>query len=276
MVRRAFTLVELLVVISVISLLLGILLPIVGEVGVSSRRVQGQTNLRTMNTAASVWATEHEGRFPPGLLTGSDADSTTGDVRAWDWWTRTGNPSFARPGLLWEYTANPDTVLQCPAYVGTDNWSGGPLPTGYNYNVAFIAAMASPHGIEGAGAWDLLTPKASLIDSDQPGGTPPTQLTRSQCRRAGTTAIFGEGGYRHGANKYMRSPVQDMELCYGGAQAYRHGGRTNVAYVDGHVATHRDPLRGRYFDALPTYLTDLLDHPSNGFLSNGDEAYDPR
>ncbi|MEE2719256.1 MAG: prepilin-type N-terminal cleavage/methylation domain-containing protein [Planctomycetota bacterium] len=274
MVRRAFTLVELLVVISVIGLLLGVLVPVVGGVGTASKRVQGQTNLRTMHAAATAWATEHDGRFPPGLLTGSDADSTTGDVRAWDWWTRSGSDSFARPGLLWEYTANPDRVLQCPAYVGTDNWSDGPLPTGYNYNVAFIAAMSSPFGVDGAGAWDLLTPKASLRDTGS--GETPTQLTRTQCRRAGTTALFGEGGYLHGANKYMRSPVQDMELCYGGAQAYRHGDCTNVAYVDGHVGTDRAPRRGRHFDALPPHLTALLDHPANGFLSEGDEAYDPR
>ena len=34
--------------------------------------------------------------------------------------------------------------------------------------------------------------------------------------------------------------------------------------------------RNMPFDVLPTHLTDLLDHPANGFLSNGDEAYDPR
>ena len=276
MVARAFTLVEVLVVIAVVGLLVGILLPVLDEAGTASRRVQGQSNLRTMATAAKTWAIEHEGRFPPGLLTGSDSDSTSGDVRAWDWWTRSGNTSFARPGLLWEYTSNPDTVLQCPAYAGTDNWSGTAIPTGYNYNVAFIAAMAAPQGVEGAGAWDLLAPKASLADPDTPSATPPTQLTLSQCRRAGTTALFGEGGYRHGANKYMRSPVQDMELCYGGAQAYRHGGQTNVAYIDGHVGPCRAPRRGRHFDALPPHLTDLLDHPANGFLSDGDEAYDPR
>ena len=56
MVRRAFTLVELLVVISVIGLLLGVLVPVVGGVGTASKRVQGQTNLRTMHAAATAYA----------------------------------------------------------------------------------------------------------------------------------------------------------------------------------------------------------------------------
>ena len=50
--RPGFTLVEVLVVIAVIALLLGVLVPVIADVQSSSRRVQGQTNLRTMAMAA--------------------------------------------------------------------------------------------------------------------------------------------------------------------------------------------------------------------------------
>ena len=50
--RMGYTLVELLVVIRVIGLLMGVLVPVLGDVGVSSRRIQGQANLRTMTLAA--------------------------------------------------------------------------------------------------------------------------------------------------------------------------------------------------------------------------------
>ncbi len=273
-VRRAFTLVELLVVIAVASVLLGVLIPIVDDVGASSRRMQGQTNLRTMGQAARSWTIDHDGRFPPGLLTGTESDSTSGDVRSWDWWTRTDDDTFVRPGLLWEYTSDPDTVLQCPAFDGDANWGGPRLPTGYNYNVVFVAAMSSSQGVEGVGCWDLLLPKTTLADSGSRRKA--TQLTLAQCRRSGTTALFGEGGYRLGANKFMRSPVQELELAYGGAQAYRHGGRTNVAFIDGHVGSDRAPQRGRHFEALPESISSLLAFPDNGFLSEGDQAYDPR
>jgi prepilin-type N-terminal cleavage/methylation domain-containing protein len=148
---RGFTLVEVLTVIAVISIILGLMIPVIGDVAAHSRCLQGQTNLRTMGHAARTWCIEHNGRFPPGMLTGTDEDSTSGDVRCWDWWTRTNDNQFARPGLLWEYTDHPDQVLQCPAYEGNDQWAGPDLPTGYNYNVVFIAAMSAMHGIDGLG-----------------------------------------------------------------------------------------------------------------------------
>ena len=82
--RRGYTLIELLVVICVISLLMGMLLPVLANVGVSSRRIKGQANLRTMTFAARNWSMEHDGALPPAMLTGTDEDSTSGDVRCWD------------------------------------------------------------------------------------------------------------------------------------------------------------------------------------------------
>lgn len=275
---RGFTLAEVLVVISVIALLIGVLLPVVGEVGNASRKVQGQANLRSMGQAARSWSIEHGGQLPPAMLTGSDADSTSGDVRCWDWWTRENDPTFSRPGLLWEYTDHPDRVLQCPAYAGNDNWNGPATPCGYNYNVAFVAAMSATEGVEGQGCWDLLLPKASLYEpgEDPTNSSPRTDLALAQCRRASTTALFGEGGFSGGTNKFMRSPVHDVELAYAGAQAFRHRGWSNVGWIDGHVAAIGQPRRGTYWSQLPPHMQALLDYPSNGFLSEGDEAYDPR
>ena len=275
MIRRAgFTLVEVLVVIAVIAMLLGVLVPVIADVQSSARRVQGQTNLRTMAMAARSWAMEHDGRFPPALLIGTDADSTSGDVRCWDWWTRSNDSNFLKPGLLWTYTNHPDRVLQCPAYDGVDNWSGPDQPTGYNYNVTFVAAMTPMQGVAGQGSWDLLIDKPALMSPDgSPGGT---DLALAQCRRAGQVALFGEGGYRNGANKFMRSPLHELELAYGGSQAFRHRGVTNVACIDGSVHGHREAWRGALHDQLPDALTTFMDHPNNGFLSNDDSAYDPR
>ncbi len=272
--RMGYTLVELLVVICVIGLLMGVLVPVLADVGVSSRRIQGQANLRTMTLAARSWAMEHDGALPPALLIGTDEDSTSGDVRCWDWWTRTNDSSFVRPGLLWTYTDHPGTVLQCPAYAGEDNWQGQDRPSGYNYNVTFIAAMSPLQGVAGQGCWDLLVAKPALAEE----GEPPVavDLALSQCRRSGQVALFGEGGYRDGANKFMRSPLHELEVAYAGAQAFRHGGMSNVGFIDGHVETVRNPRLGLHHEQLPEGMTTLLDHPRNGFLSDDDSAYDPR
>jgi len=61
--RKAFTLVELLVVIAVIALLLAILLPALEKAGRQARAAACQVNLRQWDTALATVAEDNEGRF---------------------------------------------------------------------------------------------------------------------------------------------------------------------------------------------------------------------
>jgi prepilin-type N-terminal cleavage/methylation domain-containing protein/prepilin-type processing-associated H-X9-DG protein len=62
---RGFTLVELLVVISIIGILLGLLLPAVQAAREAARRTQCQNNLRQLGIAIQAYHNQ-VGRFPPG------------------------------------------------------------------------------------------------------------------------------------------------------------------------------------------------------------------
>ena len=63
--RRAFTLVELLIVIGIISLLIGILVPALNQAKKSSENVKCLSNLRQLGSAAQLHSNEFNSRIPP-------------------------------------------------------------------------------------------------------------------------------------------------------------------------------------------------------------------
>jgi len=61
--KNAFTLIELLVVIAIIALLIGILLPALGQAQRSAKNVLSQSNLRSLNTGAANYASDNSDRI---------------------------------------------------------------------------------------------------------------------------------------------------------------------------------------------------------------------
>jgi prepilin-type N-terminal cleavage/methylation domain-containing protein len=90
--QSGFTLVELLVVISIIALLLGILLPALNKAREAGRSVACLANVRRISMAGYIYALEEDGEFPPFRMMRSrptDADDFVnkyGRVRPrWPW-----------------------------------------------------------------------------------------------------------------------------------------------------------------------------------------------
>ena len=79
--RTAFTLVELLVVIGIIAILAALLLPAVSQAKESARRSACASNQRQIILAASMYADEHEGRFPGQPGDGLPVRAVGGDGR---------------------------------------------------------------------------------------------------------------------------------------------------------------------------------------------------
>src|SRR5205814_1997468 len=71
--RRAFTLVELLVVIGIISVLIALLMPALAGAREAANRVKCLANLRSMAQAAHLHAQEHKGHMPVAGVQGPTA-----------------------------------------------------------------------------------------------------------------------------------------------------------------------------------------------------------
>lgn len=69
--QRGFTLIEMLVVISIISILAGILLPALGKVRTAAKVSSSSALIRTISLAIQTYSNDFSGSFPPDTLGGT-------------------------------------------------------------------------------------------------------------------------------------------------------------------------------------------------------------
>ncbi len=255
--RDAFTLIELLVVISIISLLMGILLPALGNVRRQGRAIVCLSNLRQMTIAANIYISENNGCYPLAFFMDFLDTSHTYE---WDYFKtfENGRIKECKPGFLW-YGKNISGIHQCPSYKGTANSPGDPY-TGYNYNASYIGGSKVKIGND-------------IIGSDS--------AKAINVRKPSSCAVFGDGQFESGANKFMRSPQAGKldenfpdAYRYAGTQGYRHeGNATNVAYADGSARTVRKICTSELHKKRIEDHNKIND-VKLGFLSPDNSAYD--
>lgn len=243
---RAFTLVELLVVISVVAVLMGFLMPALARARQQGKTVVCLSNLRQMAIASQVYISNNDGSYPIAYT--SQYVSPLSVSYAWDFTTTTNWDTYEQkviPGLLWAGDTI-EKIQQCPSFTGSANWLEDPY-TGYNYNTSYI----------GHGQFESISAPARV------------EMIRSRAN----APLFGDGQWAAGADKFMRAPWPnegDLSFSgrYAGTQGYRHQGKTNVAYCDGHAATVSECYTN----------TDEADAANiatgTGFLSPDNSAYD--
>ncbi len=238
----AFTLIELLVVIAIIAILAALLLPALARAKATAKRTHCLSNLHQMNLAAQLYVGDNEGRFPSAYH--SALENGVMVSYAWDLTTIGSSPNQVAPGLLWQ-GQGAKAIQQCPSFTGGANWANDPF-TGYNYNTSFI----------GHGQFENIPEPAKAAAVKNPAAT----------------ALFGDGGYSGGANKFMRAPWpnpgdQTFSGRWAGTQAFRHQQRTSVAWVDGHVESWRQRFTDNKNGAANVA-------PETGFLSADNSLYD--
>jgi prepilin-type N-terminal cleavage/methylation domain-containing protein/prepilin-type processing-associated H-X9-DG protein len=166
--QRAFTLVELLVVIGVIAILIGLLLPALSRARDEANTVKCESNLRVIGQLVAQYVTENQGFLPPALLhndmqiSGANPAILSPDPPAWGYihWSAIllGRPlpdpnsstfSLGTPPWPMYLSTAGWEVFQCPSLV-----NGGLCPTN-----TWAANLDPGDGVEVPGIVDLQAPR---------------------------------------------------------------------------------------------------------------------
>jgi prepilin-type processing-associated H-X9-DG protein len=88
------------------------------------------------------------------------------------------------------------------------------------------------------------------------------------------TALFGDGQYSAGADKFMRAPWPNpgddgFAGRWAGTQGFRHQQLSNAAFCDGHAESLRNCYTNNADGAINVAS-------GTGFLSAGNSMYDPQ
>ena len=250
--KVGFTLVEILVVISIIALLMGILMPVLGRAREAARSIICMGNVRRISMAGYIYALEGDGGFSPYRMRRAKPTDPDGYVNKygrknprWQWFFDHGIGPVIDPSPYIDsinskgYFGDDDTLIMTNDYFMCPSFKHGSFDQrdirngSYGYNYQYLG---NPRLTEDGGHFQNF----------------PVYLSKLQ--RQSETVIVADsrgGGIPHGKHSYTLDPPKiarskrarkfgytdigpAIAQQHSPAEA-RHNGKANVSFVDGHA-----------------------------------------
>jgi len=232
--RRAFSLVELLVVISIIALLIGILVPALAAVRGNAKKLQNSANLTNLHQASVLFADQNRGWYSG--LTSAGTFITSGgtpaefpDSGSFDYFV--GSPLSTGRGLPVRYAlllsgdfidresiVSPEDdeaeILAGPGEVLLASAAGGPS---YSYSMLNMIQSASPtaNELDRYAEWRNTNNPEAIVFSDRNTGANTTTTVSSLWTRTDSGNWEGHVVFNNGTVEYLQDQFADTRYSDG-------------------------------------------------------------